>query len=133
MRLANVFVLTQFTLILFIIFRRPLLINVPAFMSIFKLLTANICGERTFRLAPLYNDLEPVELPTKRLKGSSRTVCSTKCYYDVTCSGFVYHYQSGCSMFSEIFGTLTFVNKTGSKAYGEYFQSLYAFKNYHTG
>ena len=78
-----------------------------------------VCGDKTFIMSPLYNDLEPVELPTKLLNDSSRTLCSTKCYNDVTCSGFVYHYDGECSIFSTRFHGLSFVKKPGTQSFGE--------------
>ncbi|XP_041372980.1 fibrinogen C domain-containing protein 1-A-like [Gigantopelta aegis] len=44
--------------------------------------------------------------------------CSTKCYNDVTCTGFFYNDDGGrCSLFSDRFHSLTFVNETGTHAY----------------
>ena len=40
--------------------------------------TSGVCGDKTFIMSTLYNNLEPVELPTKRLNDFSRTTCSTK-------------------------------------------------------
>ena len=39
---------------------------------------SGVCGDKTFIMSTLYNNLEPVELPTKRLNDFSRTTCSTK-------------------------------------------------------
>ena len=89
---------------------------------------SSVCGDKTFPLSPLYTDMEPVEIPSKRLNDSSITLCSRKCYYDATCSGFVYHDDGECSLFSTRFHALMFVNKIGALAYGEYLSSSYSVK-----
>ena len=101
------------------IFRISLLITLPVLISILKPSGSSICGGKTFRLSPLHNDMEPVEVPEKRLNVSSRTACSMNCYNHVNCFGFVYHYDGKCSLFSTRFYFLSFVMKVGTLAYGK--------------
>ncbi|XP_041372883.1 microfibril-associated glycoprotein 4-like [Gigantopelta aegis] len=86
-------------------------------LSIIGGLAANICGDKTFRISPLYSHLKPVERPAKELNVSSRMVCSTRCYNDVKCTGFFYNDDGRCSMFNVRFHSLSFVNETGTQAY----------------
>ena len=111
--------MTRYILLHFCIFKTIRLCTFIVLLTFPKPSASSDCGDKTFIMSPLHNDLEPVELPTKRLNDSSRTLCSTKCYNDVTCSGFVYHYDGGCSLFSTRFHVLSFVNKTGTQAFGE--------------
>ena len=101
------------------IFRMSLLICLPVLISILKPSDSCTCGAKTFRLSPLHNGMEPVELPEKRLNDSSRTECSINCYNDVNCSGFVYHYDGKCSLFNTRLCALSFVKNGGTEAYGK--------------
>ena len=78
-----------------------------------------VCGDKLFRLSPLHNDLNPVERPTKQVNVSGRAMCSTKCYNDVTCSGFFFRCDGRCSLFSTRFRSMSYVMDNGTNAYGE--------------
>ncbi|XP_041372882.1 fibrinogen C domain-containing protein 1-like [Gigantopelta aegis] len=81
-------------------------------------------------------DLKPVEIPTQQLNVSSKMVCSTKCYNDVTCTGFFYNYDGRCSTFSARFHSLTFVNETGTQAYehgGRFHQDIWTVERRYEG
>ncbi|XP_041373583.1 microfibril-associated glycoprotein 4-like [Gigantopelta aegis] len=100
------------------IFNRTQLTRLAILLSIIGVPAANICGDKTFRIAPLYSHLKPVERPAKELNVSSRMACSTTCYYNVKCTGFFYNDNGRrCSMFNVRFHSLSFVNETGTQAY----------------
>ena len=82
-------------------------------------ISANLCVGRMFRLSPLYNDVEPVNNPMKKLNVSNKMLCSTKCYFSATCTGFFYRYDGTCSLFSIRFDQLTVVKENGSRGYGK--------------
>ena len=116
--------MTNGFLVVCTMFRISLFVSLTIFTSIIKPSASSICRTKTFPLSPLHNDMEPVEIPTKRLNDSSRTTCSTNCYYDVTCFGFVYHNDGDCSLFSTRFEALYFVRKVGTRAYGNIYNQF---------
>ena len=92
---------------------------VAVLVSIMEISSENICTNKIFRLSPLHNDLKPTEPPTTESNDSSRTLCSSKCFNDVTCSGFFYHYDGVCFTFSTRFRNLYFAVKDGMVGYGK--------------
>ena len=84
----------------------------------------NDCTAEVFAISQLYNNLKPVEGLLKEESGSTVMGCSTRCYRNISCTGFLFNKDEGglCSMYKERFRSAThFVNQSGSLAFGKSF------------
>ena len=104
---------------LFPTFKRQQFCTISVLLSILHSSAADICGDKTFRKSPLHIDVEPTDFRGRNLTVPNKLVCSTKCYYDATCSGFFYRYDGSCFLLGTRFHDLLFVNANGTQGFGK--------------
>ena len=111
---------------------KALVCILAAFLSQLTNVSAEkVCDEKTFRKSSLYSGMKPVENATTEMKPVSLIKCSATCHKDVMCTGFFFNHDDGtCSLFTDRFHSLSFVNQVGTKAYGKSTLYLYVIRHH---